>query len=127
MLAVQFERALGQAVAKPADGRTKERGAGLIALDVIEAQYHVGELTVFVRYLERLQYSAVGDDRGLHAMAVTQHVLLDGGAVIGFAEGFVFAGPASGMSAKAGHRQGEAEAGKQESGLPHDGATFYCC
>ncbi|MFD2884386.1 hypothetical protein ACFS4T_24170 [Pseudomonas lini] len=52
-------------------------------------------------------------------MAVAQDVLLDGRAVIGFAEGFVFAGQAGGMSGEGGDHQGQSEAGEQVSRLKH--------
>jgi hypothetical protein len=52
-------------------------------------------------------------------MAVAQNVLLDGRAVIGFAEGFLFAGQTSGVSGEGGDHQGQSEAGEQVSGLKH--------
>jgi len=108
--AVEFEGALGQAIAEAADGRAEVRGAFLVTLHIVEAEDDVVEFAVFVRHLQRLQGRAVGDDRGLHAVAVAQDVLLDGRAVIGFAEGFVFAGQAGGLGGEGGDHQGQSEA-----------------
>ncbi len=125
-LAVEFKGTAGQAIAEAPDGCTKKCSAALIALHVIEAQHHVIELAVFVRHLKGLQHATVGDHGGLHAMAVTQHVLFDGGAVIGFAERFLLAGQAGGMGAAAGDQHGQRQAGKQVPRVLH-GRTSFCC
>jgi hypothetical protein len=52
-------------------------------------------------------------------MAVAQDVLLDGRAVIGFAEGLVFAGQAGGLGAEGGDHQGQSKDAERVSGLKH--------
>ena len=118
-LAVEFERTFGEAIAEAADGRAEVGGAFLVALHIIEAEHDVVELAVLVGDFQRLQGRAVGDDGGLHAVAVAQDVLLDGRAVIGFAEGFVFGAEAGRVGGEGGDHQGQSEAGEQVTGLKH--------
>jgi hypothetical protein len=59
-------------------------------------------------------------------MAVAQYVLLDGRAVIGFAEGLLLAGEACGLDTAAGNHHGQGKAGKQVTRVLH-GRTSFCC
>ncbi|MNY81345.1 hypothetical protein D3C86_2228650 [compost metagenome] len=52
-LAVQLEGAVGQAIAKAADGRAEIHAAVLlVTLHVVEAEHDVGGLAVFVRHAQ---------------------------------------------------------------------------
>ena len=115
----RFWRDFSAAIAETADGCAEVRGAFLVALDIVETEHHVSGFAVFVRYQQRLQGGAVGDDGRLHAVAVAQDVLLDGRAVIGLAEGFVFGAEAGRVGGKGGDHQGQSEAGEQVTGLKH--------
>ena len=100
-LAVEAETTVGDAVAEAADGGAKEyRGVVEITLDIIEAQHHVFAVALAVGHLERLQHATVGDDGGLHAVAVGQDEFLDGGAIGQLAKARLLAAEAGRLGGK---------------------------
>ncbi|RMR10450.1 hypothetical protein ALP91_101155 [Pseudomonas savastanoi pv. glycinea] len=114
-LAIQAELAACQAVAESADGRAEiNRAVVLVALNIVEAQDDVLDLSGLVRHQQRLQRRAVGDDAGLHAVTVAQGEFLDGSAVGQLAESAVLAGECRGLCSQGADHQGQSK-GAEES------------
>jgi hypothetical protein len=72
--AVEFKGAASQAIAEAPDGRAEKRRAALVALHVVKPRTTSSSLPCLSGTFQRLQHAAVGDHRGLHAVAVAQDV-----------------------------------------------------
>ena len=85
-LSVQRELAVRDPIGVPTDQRAKEGFGMEVAVEVIEAESHVVDVTVLVRHHDRLDRAAIGDDVHFHAVCVLQVIHLHRLAVRHFPE-----------------------------------------